>query len=929
MKKFYTHTTLLLLLTLFTAQSFAIESIQTPYTIMNVRNAQIAHKAVIVAGGYDGELLCYDYDGSLLWENKLSGFLNLDIYCGDIDGDQQDEVLAANADGTIYCIDNDGTLLWTFRKNDAPMSAVTIIHKEGTPYIVCGGYDKHIYYLDAQGNEVGSVYSKTYSRERSWGSDAPESLLHIANFLRPATLSDGSEVLVMHGAMHGMSTSGSIYLFEPLAQLPYKTVVPTIRCTNGAMRVVDATATEGAKVLLGTTAMNSEAGISELSLESDQPQIHYVRAHGKKKVDGFGYRVAQGELINDRSEPKLMMLYGRQMLLLEQDREPQHTEVLSCKYSFNDVIKDASGSKLIFASAQSGGNCIHIIDTNDKGWKKEFETLEPQGNIASIVSASLKIKSILQSYTNPTWEDDARPVVYFISDKGHNPFVEKYAKNVHANYPSPVFLNSTWVEDTQDPTTWNRDTMSNEFYRTRRDGRKKYQATAKEILDRIEPLYEGDSKGMSTWGGHGNDPFFYSPEVTKKMYEYTKEGQQTVLIFPEMEGLGSDVAWLMDNFMYPLADHARKYNGKLFIRSKNIFWAANVYEQHWNHLISGEYADVFVPSMEETSDKTMEVSLAGRLGVWCSGAVDSWGSRCARDNTSYNRLREHSHQMLPNHFLRNMIYHISYGAQYLDNFAVNQEYTSILWDMIAKGLLYVPTREQLVSLNPVRLTMLHPDSTFLQEGTETKWVTRFDQQHEDETPMVFSRMDGSWPAAPTTQWDFSRYAAGAHERRLNFISSYNNGLVMIAPPYDATAVRGDMESHLNPIYKGKTREFFTDGRYYYSDAAMTERYQADEYYKEVEQAIQEGEQMLPLTVKGEVGWVAAQSAPNHIRLTVIDGSYINPSQKEATIKIGSAKVKSITDLISGKQLIINNNECDITVPCGMFLFLDVELAQPL
>ena len=31
--------------------------------------------------------------------------------------------------------------------------------------------------------------------------------------------------------------------------------------------------------------------------------------------------------------------------------------------------------------------------------------------------------------------------------------------------------------------------------------------------------------------------------------------------------------------------------------------------------MSGEYADVFVPSMEETTDKTMELSLAGRMGM--------------------------------------------------------------------------------------------------------------------------------------------------------------------------------------------------------------------------------------------------------------------------------------------------------------------------
>ena len=43
------------------------------------------------------------------------------------------------------------------------------------------------------------------------------------------------------------------------------------------------------------------------------------------------------------------------------------------------------------------------------------------------------------------------------------------------------------------------------------------------------------------------------------------------------------------------------------------------------------------------------LSLAARMGLWTSGVVDDWGARCARDNASFDRLRQHSHQMLPNH----------------------------------------------------------------------------------------------------------------------------------------------------------------------------------------------------------------------------------------------------------------------------------------
>ncbi|MFI3321455.1 MAG: hypothetical protein R3Y50_02910 [Rikenellaceae bacterium] len=918
--------TLYLLSTTFTIFASSVKSIETGYTILNVRNAKIDGEDMIVAGSYEGKVFCYDYLGNLKWENSLSGFLNSDIYCADLDGDGSDEILTANADGNIYCLSENGKLLWKFRKNDAPMSSVCVIHKDNKPYVACGGYDNYLYYLDTKGNELSKVFSNSYSKDVSWGTDAPEKYHHIVNIIRPVTLSNGDEILALHGAIHSMAGTGTLYLFEPLASKPYKTITPQKTCALGSMTAIDSRDGEGAKILMGTTSMRANSGLWEVDIENDTQSSYYATVDGRGRVDSFGYRLGLGFTVNDGGEDKTAYLFGRQLLIMSGEHNAQ---ILSSKYSFYDAVKDPTDTKLILASEQSGGSSIHIIDTKDSEWKRGFENIEPKGKLATILANSDKIKEQIELFKLPEWENiDSRPKVYFLSDKGGNPFMRKTVENIHNNYPSPIFLNNVWIGDAMRPDSWQRDTMSNQFFRNRRDDRLKYSLTKENLLSRVKPQFEGDSKGLAMWGGHGNDPYYFSPEATKEIYNFTGDNQKTVLLFPEVEGRGADVAWLMENMLYPLAKHAREHNGMLFIRSKNIFWLGNIYEEHWNRLISGEFADVFIPSMEETSDKTMELSLAGRLGVWCAGSTDIWGSRCARDNTSYNRLREHSHQMIPNHFLRNMIYQISYGAQYLDNFAVNQEYMSTLWELIAKGILYVPKREEIVSFNPVHLSIVHPKEEYLNDGNEVKWVTKFDEQKSKE-PRVFSRMNGSWPAAPITDYDFSNYAAGTKERRLDFISSYNNGMVLITPPYDESAPRGTLESHLHPIYKGKTVEYFTDGIDYYSDKEMTKSFKADKYYTTVESAIQKGSKMMPLTVKGEVGWVAAQSAPTHLRVTLIDGGYLNPSKKEATIVIGSAKVKSITDLITGEKLKISGGECKVTVDCGHYMFLDVELSETL
>jgi outer membrane protein assembly factor BamB len=112
-----------------TEKNKAIVSIETGFTILKVRTAINKGNSFIVASSYEGTLIGVSYTGKTLWKNPLSGFMNHDIWIRDLDNDGTDEILAANADGTVYCLDSKGQLLWKFKKNSAPMYAVTAIKK--------------------------------------------------------------------------------------------------------------------------------------------------------------------------------------------------------------------------------------------------------------------------------------------------------------------------------------------------------------------------------------------------------------------------------------------------------------------------------------------------------------------------------------------------------------------------------------------------------------------------------------------------------------------------------------------------------------------------------------------------------------------------------------------------------------------------------
>ncbi|MCG9793686.1 PQQ-binding-like beta-propeller repeat protein [Flavobacterium algicola] len=911
-----------------TPPSKGIFSIETGYTITKVRTALDKKKSFVVASSYEGTLLGISYEGKILWKNALSGFMNQDIWCQDITGDGKDEILAANSDGTLYCLNADGKLIWQFKKDDTPMYAVCVVKKDKVPYVVCGGFDKSIYYLNADGKEVKQLKSKSYSIEKNSGKlegKIPENNTHTPNFIRSIPQADGSEVLAILGTNNHMSSSGTIYLFKPLEDQPFRKDKVTVPRSMGDFKVMDLNEDGENEVFLGNSVHTSDTGYGIYYPKTGNTKVVKIKS---KDLD-TGYLIVQGEKIGAGKNSQLLVLMGDRILLVNPNLDMKKAETLVSKHAFNDVWKDPSTGKIILASDQSGGSCIHIIDTEEANWKKEYININPPGKIQSILKNTEVIVESIKKFKPLAWERKPLPV-YFMSENFKTPLAISVSDNIKKNFSSPVFLNSKHMTQVQSPESWNRDAMTNEKYRNKRDRRKKYNLSQQEVLDILGKEYI-NSPGLATWGGHGNDPYFYSLQTTEKLIDIAA-GKKTVLIYPELEDHTDDFQFVLNDLINPLAKYSQGKNTNLFLRTKNIFWLGSIYKPEWKNFMSGEYADVFVPSMEETTDKIMELSLSGRLGIWTSGATNSWGSRAVRDNTSFDRQRQVSYQTIPNHYLRMLVYHISYGATYLDNFPIDQDYMSVLWDLIAKGALYVPKSEEILSFSPVHLAMTEPNENFIQEGGNNKYTTFFDKKYEDENPAVFSRMTGCWPGAQVTPWDFSRYAAGVTDRRLNFLAPYKNGMVLIVPPQKGALAktdepRGKLTDHLHPFYKNNIKEYITDGKDYIS-ADGKEKYPANNYYKGIEKDINESAKLLPITVSGEVAWVVAQTAPTHLRLTIIDSGYINPAERLANISFNGVKPVKITDVLTGEKWDAKNTaSVKIDVPLGSFRFIDVELEK--
>ncbi|MFI3322308.1 MAG: PQQ-binding-like beta-propeller repeat protein [Rikenellaceae bacterium] len=906
----------------------------------------------IIATSYEGTVICMNHAGKLLWSNSLDGFMNHDINVGDLDGDGNDEVVAASADGNLYCIDDNGELMWNYSHSSAPLFTTTILTAEdGKPYVVCGGFDKYIIYVDGKGKFVKDIYSGTYNIDE--GSDS-----HAFNLMRTLK-KDGKDVLVVHSSINTNSSKGAIYQFKPLSYTPYSAF--NLKAGKGAktfgpFAVNDLVGDGNRELIFGGNVLSGFCGATA-DIDSRKDAEFNPKFKNPGEFGPAGYRMISTEVIPDGEYIKYVTLFGDKINIVSTNPTQEFSDVISLRDAPNGLFKDIKSHSLFLASEQSGGSTITVIDYTNPNWVEELGAVKPEGKLAKVLENSKALSKALESFARPEWERAPLPLYYMgPNPKGLSPEKQaKFKKLAKTSPKAPAFLGGAGVSKTKTvvynemdyinekmPYTvdgkevevnanaerFDRSVITNDVIRTSADHRRNRFLTQEEILDGFSKSIAANEHGVDVWVGHGRDFYYYSTDTKKKMTE-NLNGKMLIQVYAEIESHDDGTKWGIENDLLPTAKALEKVGGKVLIRNKYLFWNASVYLPAFKDIRSGEYKESILASLEESNSKTMDISVAGRMGLWAAGSMDSWSTRFTRDNPCYNRLRQISYQRIPNPSMRMLVYHIANGASFVMDSSHDPEYSSLLWEMIAKGLLYVPKRDEIVSINPVHLSVFDPDDDYI-GNQNVKDLTKYDINNVDDN-MVISRTDGSWPGGKVNEWDFTRYAVGVRERRLEFIPNYPHGMVLMTPPTDPTKPRGDIKNHLHPIYKNILKEYFTDGRNYYSDTKKSKTYSAKEYYKTVENAIVEGEKQLPLTVVGRVGWATAQTAPKHLRLTLVDGGYLNPGNQKADITFQTAKVKKVTDLVTNQDITsqINGSKLGVVVPCGSYLFLDIELEEEL
>ena len=85
------------------------------------------------------------------------------------------------------------------------------------------------------------------------------------------------------------------------------------------------------------------------------------------------------------------------------------------------------------ASAQSGGSCIHILDTSNPGWKEAFKNIRSKGKFKQFIENTDLVRDEIKTFVKPGYQREQLPV-YFIEGGASSGIAKVVYDDIKANY---------------------------------------------------------------------------------------------------------------------------------------------------------------------------------------------------------------------------------------------------------------------------------------------------------------------------------------------------------------------------------------------------------------------------------------------------------------------------------------------------------------
>ncbi len=842
---------------------------------------EIGKRAVITAST-DGTVKCFTTEGKLLWKADTDGGFLFDLCVSDIDKDGLDETMVASGNGALYTIDNNGKLLWKF-SNTPPLYQVAVSYnKNGEATIFTGGVEQKLYALNPKGEIINSLTTNSCIRHIRAGKSG----------------GNNPDYIAVVTASSGLFAMLSLYNIDPISmKINWEKDKLGSSVNNSGRRFFSMLTKDVNNDGSDDILLTGGWGENGIIYAFNQSIGNLLYSKSDKKVPSVAYRMNLLKSVSLPNDNYLLGHFGNIFIVYELDGKVR--ELIVSKIAYADSYFDPVLKTLFLGSSVSGGDGVYAINLNEIGWQNKIMSMQPIGKLAQIIENINIVSKQIDEFVAPDYQPKPSKAIVITSKPDNLEF-----KNLSFTREMTY---SQIISDTSE--LWCKET----------DSRRSYDMTAYEIIAEAQKN-ETNKQYFFIWAGHGEAmhfPLSTFEKVMKAAPNYLKG-----FIFAEMEGISPNMQNVVNNIILPLAELCKTHHKLIVFRNKNIFWNGTFYMPFWrNVLLNDKYREVIIPGLEETNCRSHELSLMGRIGLWKTHCFDHWMGRMTTDNANFDRMFEWGAQEIFSHHFRNLVANASSGSDFFYNSfqktITNNENAELVtmslsdqlipfFKMIEKGIIHIPTRDELLSISDVAIGMKSPPAkNYISSGTNGH---KYWYPTVTKNELVFDRLDAYWGGSVLEDHDFSKYAFNIKQRVTNFVPEMPYGIVPIIP------------SGVNPDNYFKTI-IDTDGEFFYDKSGN--KFTASDYKSTVQNSLKDAAERLPVIVKGDVHWSVVKLDNNHLRITLVDPGYLNPNDRDAEILLQDIRGISCTDILSRNKIPIKKAKICIKVPVGVFRIVDV------
>ncbi|MDO6737026.1 hypothetical protein [Wenyingzhuangia sp. 2_MG-2023] len=853
----------------------------------NIRNsvtATINKQPMLYVSSLSDGVGCYSLDGKKIWNLKIEpAAVIFEIEAADIDGDGNDDVLAASGNGNIYCWSSKGKLLWKFTPDHkVRFSEIAVTKNNQQTRVFAGGNDSKLYELDTKGVLVSTTKIEGVVRKIEAGK---------------FTNSKNDELFLM-------TYNHDKFRWEFMGVLNAET-----KSVIKSVSIKDAHLKELSKAMITKISVSdlNKDGLSDILFFGDvsfTPMFTAVNGDFKiiakfkaSKKDAQRYGNAKGtSLLPVRDE--IMFQFGGVMFRL--DLAGKLIEKNGERYGgnvYSNFVLEPKTKQLIATGEVDGGNGIYFYDLKSSNWL--FKNQKLVGTMVQVEeNLDLLYKQILD-FEMPSYQKKSEEEWVMVTSKQ----VDAKVNKLKGNDVQFVIQKSPKESTDRAPLVAiiGKDAL-------KKDKRGKYQDSREDIVN-MARNYEKQGQPFTFWAGHGNDPFYIQIETLEEILRVAPKTCRG-FVYAEMDKVDDPrVIHFVREYIPRLAKAIRVNNrAKLYFRYKNTFWGLTNKLPLWQELFfSKKYNDFLVPASEDTSNRTQDVNLAGRVGMLAANYVDDFAMRLVDDNPTSWRPLSPGGQRSFSPYLRQGVMMAAYGAKHgviIDNHFTKGPGLNILFGLMKSGALPIVHKEDILSIGSWHL-IKDVDAHLIHSIENHHSLNQYKKTDDKD---VFSVTQMHWAGTSIPEHDFSKIALGVDYRWLNYMPIMPNGMVPIAPVEYAT----HLEKNNIPFSISNGSKGFYNGNLV----------SAKEYANEFKSIVAKGKSQLPIVVNG-ASWSAVRIDENHVRVILVDPGYIEPKDREVTISFNGKTPKSAMDILAKEDVKVTKNGIQTKVLAGSLKFIDL------